>query len=138
MMIKPKVYSMMSCGYDLMYKCGKCKYTFNMAHDGFDYCPHCGNKIDWGVIITVNEEWKNEFFDALDTSKEKEMKDEIDRLNTYITDGKRRAMPKTQATKEAILRSNMHYYLGQGWTKAELVKQGFFKEEDFSLLGEIK
>lgn len=132
--IKPKVYSMMSCGYDLMYKCGKCDYTFNMAHDGFDYCPHCGNRIDWGVIITVNEEWKNEFLEALDTDKEKEMKDEIDRLNVYITDGQRRVMPQTPATRKAIIQSNIRYYLGVGWTKEELIKDGRFKEEDFDFL----
>lgn len=45
--IKPKLYDLCNCGYELMYECGKCKYAFNMAHIGFDYCPHCGNKIDW-------------------------------------------------------------------------------------------
>lgn len=131
--IKPKVYSLCSCGYDLMYKCGKCGYTFNMAHNGFDYCPHCGNKIDWGVIITVNEEWKSEFLDSLRTPKEKQMKEEIDQFNLTITDGRRRILKQTQATKNAIIKSNIKYYLGIGWSKEELIKKGFFKESDFDL-----
>ena len=69
--IKPKLYDLCSCGYELMYECGKCKYTFNMAHICFDYCPHCGNKIDWGVVIECNEEWKNDYLDG-DIEKQKE------------------------------------------------------------------
>nr|DAE47500.1 MAG TPA: nin one binding protein [Caudoviricetes sp.] len=131
--IKPKVYSLCSCGYDLIYKCGKCEYTFNMAHNGFDYCPHCGSKIDWGVIITVNEEWKSEFLNNLETPKENQMKEEIDRFNLTITDGQRRILKQTQATRNAIIKSNIQYYLGIGWSKEELIKKGFFKEGDFDL-----
>lgn len=128
--IKPKLYSICCGEYTLMYECGKCGYTFNMAHNGFDYCPHCGNKIDWGVVIECNEEWKNEYLDG-NLEKQKEMKDFIDKVNLTITDGQRRAMKKTQATKDAILFSNINYYLGNGWSEKELINKGFFTEEEF-------
>lgn len=129
--IKPKLYSICCGGYELMYRCGKCKYTFNMAHNGFDFCPHCGNKIDWGVVVECNEEWKKEYLDG-DLEKRKEMKDFIDKVNLTITDGERRAMKKTEATKKAIIESNIRYYINQGWTKEELISKGFFTESDFS------
>lgn len=130
--IKPKLYSICCGGYTLMYKCGKCNYTFNMAHNGFDYCPHCGNKIDWGVVIECNEEWKSEYLDG-NLEKQKEMKDLIDKVNLTITDGERKVMKKTQATKNAIICSNINYYVNQGWTKEELITKGFFTEDDFKV-----
>ena len=129
--IKPKAYDLGCGGYQLFYKCGKCEYCFNMAHNGFDYCPHCGNKIDWGVVIEVNEEWKQKYLNS-DPEGKKKMREFIDKANLYITDGERRAMEKTEATKKAIIKSNIRYYLGQGWTKEELIAKGFFTESDFS------
>ena len=38
--IKPKMYSLGCSSYQVIYRCGKCGCVFNMAHDGFDYCPH--------------------------------------------------------------------------------------------------
>lgn len=130
--IKPKVNFLSSCGHDLIYKCGKCNYGFNMAHIGYDYCPHCGNKIDWGVVLTVNEEWKSKYF-SVDIKQQKEMLEKIDLLNSYITDGERREMEKTQATKNAILCSNIKYYLREGWTQEKLISKGFFTKEEFDI-----
>ena len=128
--IKPKMYSMGCASYQIIYKCGKCGYAFNMAHDGFDYCPHCGSKIDWGVIWDVNEEWRAEYYRA-DSARRQELQAEIDAVNETITDGEKKRMKFTPATKRAITKSNIQYYLGIGWTKEELIKEAFFTEEDF-------
>lgn len=130
--VKPKLYGICCGEYTLMYQCGKCKYTFNMAHNGFDYCPHCGSKIDWGVVIECNEEWKNEYLDG-DLEKRKEMREFMDKVNLIFKDGERRAMKKTQATKDAIIRANINYYITQGWTKEQLITKGFFTKEDFNV-----
>ena len=105
-----------------------------MAHDGFDYCPHCGSKIDWGVIWEVNEEWRSKYICA-DYDRRQELKAEIDTINETITDGEKKRMKTTPATKQAITKSNIQYYLGQGWTKEELIKSKFFTEEDFKETG---
>lgn len=128
--IKPKCIQMANCGHDLIYKCGNCGYGFNMAHEGYDYCPHCGNKIDWGVVYTVNEEWKSKYFNSSFDERRK-MCEDIDKINQSITDGKKRELPKTQATKDAILFSNIDYYLGNGWSEKELINEGFFTKEEF-------
>ena len=141
--IKPKVYGLCCSGYDLMYRCGNCGRVFNVVDDNFNYCPNCGKQIDWGVIITVNEEWKNRYIKATNCYFDKEgkwhseheeavsMRDQINDYNDHITDGLKREMPQTEATKKAIIKSNIKYYIGNGWTKEELIQRGFFKEEDF-------
>lgn len=130
--IKPKVYGLGYGGYNLIYKCGKCEYGFNMAHEGFDYCPHCGNKIDWGVIVEVNAEWKEDYLDAT-RDKQKEMRAFIDKINKGFDDGERRVMPKTDKTREEIIRKNISYYLNSGWSKSQLLNEGFFTEKDFEI-----
>lgn len=137
--IKPKVYSLCSGGYDLMYKCGSCGRVFNIVDSQFRFCPTCGKPIDWGVVYTVNEEWKNEYCRALDVDKKKQHKMErfIDDLNLHITDGEKKQLPQTQATKNAILVSNINYYLGSGWTREQLIRRGFYTEKDFEIFDEV-
>lgn len=128
--IKPKVSRISDWGYDVIYKCGKCGYGFNMAHDGYDYCPHCGSKIDWGVISEVNEEWRCKYIGA-DYNRRRELNAEIDIVNESIMDGEKKCMIRSPATKRANTIRNIAYYLGQGWTKEELIKKGIFTEKDF-------
>lgn len=132
--IKPKMYSLGCSSYQVIYRCGKCGDVFNMARDGFDYCPHCGSKIDWGVIWKVNEEWRSEYICA-DSAHRRELEAGIDLVNESITDGEKRCMAFTIGTKRAITKSNIEYYLGQGWTKEELIKKAFFTKEDFEEAG---
>lgn len=132
--IKPKMYSLGCASYQVIYRCGKCGYAFNMAHDGYDYCPHCGSKIDWGVIWKVNEEWRSEYICA-NYHRRQELNAEIDLVNESITDGEKKRMKFTPATKQAITKSNIEYYLGQGWSKEELIKNKFFTEKDFEEAG---
>ena len=132
--IKPKMSSLGCSSYQVIYKCGKCGYGFNMAHDGFDYCPHCGSKIDWGVVWHVNEEWRSEYICA-DYNRRQELNAEIDIVNETITDGEKKRMKFTLATKQAITKSNIQYYLSQGWPKEELIKKAFFTEKDFEDAG---
>ena len=63
---------------------------------------------------------------------------ERDALNQTITDGKRYEMRKTQATKDDITYRNICYYLGNGWSKEELLREGFFTEEDFKIYDKEK
>lgn len=128
------MFSLGCSSYQVIYKCGKCGYTFNMAHDGYDYCPHCGSKIDWGVIWKVNEEYSSEYIGA-DSAHRRELEAEIDLVNESITDGEKRRMTFTLGTRRAITKSNIEYYLGQGWTKEELIKKAFFTEKDFEEAG---
>lgn len=132
--IKPRMYSMGCASYQIIYKCGKCGDVFNMARDGFDYCPHCGSKIDWGVIWKVNEEWRSKYVSA-DSAHRRELEAEIDAVNETITDGKKKRMKFTPLTKQAITKSNIQYYLGNGWSKEELIKEGCFTKEDFEEVG---
>lgn len=132
MKLKPKAYSVGTRGYEILYKCAKCAYPFNLASDSWHFCPCCGQEIDWGVIVTANEEWKQMFLKALDKPEEKQkLLDELNALNTYAEVDARYKMYQTEATKRAIKRSNISYYLGNGWTKEELIETGFFKAEDF-------
>ena len=119
MKLKPKAYSMGTCGYEILYKCAKCAYPFTVANDSWHFCPCCGQEIDWGVIIQANEEWKQKLLD------------ELDALNTHAEVDTRYEMRQTEATKRAIIKSNISYYLGNGWTKEQLIENGFFKQEDF-------
>lgn len=132
--IKPKVSRISDWDYQVLYTCGKCGYAFDLAHDGFDYCPHCGSKIDWGVIWDVNEEWRSKYISA-DYDHRRELCKELDSLNQTITDGEKKCMEYTLATKRAVTKSNIEYYLSRGSSKEELIKKGFFTEEDFEEAG---
>lgn len=146
--LKPKFNRLSPFGYDIIYMCGNCGREFPMVDSDFNYCPSCGKKIDWGVIYTVNEEWKREYLklkgidlningeSQADAEKLQKMINEIDDYNKCITDGLKREMPKTEATRRAILKVNIRYYLGNGWTIEELIKKGFFTEDDLKLLDE--
>lgn len=46
-------------------------------------------------------------------------------------------LPQTQATKNAILVSNINYYLRSGWTREQLINQGFYTEKDFEIFDEV-
>lgn len=132
--IKPVVSRISDWGYQIIYKCGKCGYGFAMAHDGYDYCPHCGSKIDWGVMWEANEEWRHAYMSA-DNVKRELMKKQIEEYNQTITDGEKRVMEYTDATRRAVTKSNINYYLGQGWSKEDLIKKAFFTEKDFEDAG---
>lgn len=86
-------------------------------------------------MIECNEEWKNEYLDG-NIEKQKEMREFMDKVNLLFKDGERRVMKKTQATKDAIIRANINYYVTQGWTKEELIIKGFFTKEDFDVYEE--
>lgn len=132
MKLKPKPYSLGCGGYELLYKCPKCEGYLNMATSDWHFCPYCGQEFDWGVVSTVNEEWKRKFLEALDNPiQEAQMLEIVEELNSTITDGREHSMIKTDATKKAITKSNISYYLGIGWTKEELIAKGFFAQEDF-------
>lgn len=132
---KPLPYSMGCGGYTILYKCPKCEMKFNLATPDWNFCPHCGQPLDWSVIVRANEEWRKEFCEHIDDDAYKQkMLDEVNSLNQTITDGRQYSMKQTPATRKAILRSNIQYYLGNGWTKEELIKQGRFTEEDFAVM----
>lgn len=136
MKIKPIPYSLSCAGYELIYKCPKCDRRFNLGSPDWHYCPYCGQELDWGIITTVNEEWKCKFLDVLDNPKHKaQMLRIIEELNSTITDGRQYKMQVTDATRRAITKSNISYYLSNGWTKDELIKRGFFTKEDFDNVG---
>ena len=128
--IKPKMYSLCCGGYDVMYRCGNCNRVFNIVDDDFSFCPKCGKPIDWGVLYRVNEEWKSKYLSS-DEEKKKLMRYSVDSYNETIEDGMKYEMQVTDATKKAIIKSNIKYYIGNGWTKEELMRRGFFNEEDF-------
>lgn len=145
---KPYPDSIAAGGYEILYRCRECGYSFRLADDGFNYCPHCGVKLDWGVVVTANKEWQDKFLEAIephygnpnlvpDKAKNKMLAD-LDALNQTITDGKRYEMKQTQATKDDIIYRNICYYLGNGWSKEELIKEGFFTEEDFKIYDKMK
>lgn len=135
--LKPKAYSMGCSGYEILYKCPKCSMKFNLANEDWHYCPCCGQALDWGVIVESNEEWKQKFLDVLDNSeKKKVLLSELDKQNTILPQDIRYKMQTTPATRKAIIKSNISYYLTEGWSKQELIKQGFFTEEDFKLYEE--
>ena len=41
----------------------------------------------------------------------------------------------TDGTRRAVTKSNINYYLGQGWSKEELIKKAFFTEKDYEDAG---
>ena len=41
----------------------------------------------------------------------------------------------TDATRRAVTKSNINYYLSQGWTKEELIKKAKKKKKDFEDAG---
>lgn len=145
---KPYPDSIAACGYEILYRCRECGYSFRLAGDGFNYCPHCGVRLDWGVVVTANKEWQDEFLKATEPhyedsnwvpyAKRDKMLADLDALNQTITNGKRHEMNQTQATKEDITYKNICYYLGNGWTREELLREGFFTEEDFKIYDKEK
>lgn len=47
---KPDVSAYNEDGSLLMYKCPSCASSYDIDYDGqFDYCPKCGQLIDWSV-----------------------------------------------------------------------------------------
>lgn len=138
---KPYPDSIAAGGYEILYRCRECNYSFRLVDDGFNYCPGCGVKLDWGVVVTANKEWQDAFLEAIEPhyddpnwipDKEKnKMLSDLDSLNQTITNGKRHEMKKTQATKDDIIYRNICYFLGNGWTKEELLREGKYTEEDF-------
>ena len=140
---KPYPDSIAAGGYEILYRCRECGYSFRLVDDEFNYCPHCGVKLDCGVIIEANKEWQDEFLEAIKPhygdpnwipdKKKNKMLAELDRVNQTITDGRKYEMKQTQATKDDIIYQNLCYYLGQGWTKEQLIKNGWHTEEDFEV-----
>lgn len=137
---KPYPDSIAACGYEILYRCRECGYSFRLADDKFNYCPHCGVKLDWGVVVTANKEWQDEFIDAVynDKDKHKKMLADLDDLNQTIADGKRYEMKQTQATKDDIIYRNICYFLGNGWTREELLREYKYTEEDFKIYDKMK
>lgn len=140
---KPYPDSIAACGYEILYRCRECGYSFRLAGDGFNYCPHCGVKLDWGVVVTANKEWQDEFLKAIEPHyndpnwvpyvKRDKMLADLDALNQTITNGEKHEMRKTQATKDDIIYRNIRYFLGNGWTREELIREGRCTEEDFKI-----
>ena len=62
----------------------------------------------------------------------------LDALNQTITDGKRYEMKQTQATKDDIIYRNICYFLGNGWTREELLREYKYTEEDFKIYDKMK
>lgn len=62
---KPYPYSMTHCGYTITYECRECGCKFLMRDDNPHYCHNCGVKLDWGVVLEANEEWKKKFLDVV-------------------------------------------------------------------------
>lgn len=137
---KPYPDSIAAGGYEILYRCRECGYSFRLVDDGFNYCPHCGVRLDWGVIVTANKEWQDEFIDAVynDKDKHKKMLADLDAINQTITDGKRYEMKQTQATKDDIIYRNICYFLGNGWTREELLREHKYTEEDFKIYDKMK
>lgn len=142
---KPYPDSIAACGYEILYRCRECCYSFRLADDGFNYCPHCGVKLDWGVVVTANKEWQDEFIGTVCDYKDKgrnekreKMLADLDAINQKITDGKRYEMKKTQATKDDIIYRNICYFLGNGWTREELLREHKYTEEDFKIYDKMK
>ena len=136
--IKPKFERPESCGYGLIYSCGKCGREFAMVDSSFFYCPTCGAKIDWGVVTRSNAEWLHKYRTAMlghQDSVIEELKCQLARWNDMIDDGVKREMPVTDLTRKEILTNNIDYYMNQGWGKLELIEKGFFTEEDFEFCG---
>lgn len=134
MKVKPLAYSMGCSGYEILYKCPNsiCGMKFNMANEDWHFCPKCGQALDWGVVVTANEEFRELFLKSMYDEQAKQLVlCTLDQLNMTLPVDERHAMQQTDATKRAITKSNISYYLGNGWTKKELIARGFFKPEDF-------
>ena len=130
--LKPKAFSMGVNGYKILYKCPKCGLILNMATEDWHFCPRCGQILDWGVIVEANEEFRQMFLDSMHDSKtHQELLDTLDEKNTTISEDTRYSMEQTEATKKAITKSDISYYISHGWIKEELIEKGFFKPEDF-------
>lgn len=134
--LKPKA-NKLGWGYEILYKCPSCDMAFNVANNDWHFCPKCGQPLDWGVITTANEEWQQRYIEFIYNSEEKKkMLAELDHINQTLPEDIRHEMEVTPETHKQILKSNINYYLGQGWTKKELIRDGFYTEEDFKLIEE--
>ena len=67
---------------EVLYKCPKCDASFQIYGSNQNYCHMCGQAIDWGVIIKVNNRWKDEYHGCNDYQKQQELMREIDELNS--------------------------------------------------------
>lgn len=140
---KPYPYSITPCGYTITYKCRECGQEFPMRNDKYHYCYKCGVKLDWGVVLKANAEWKGKFSEVVrgemlpdghfDYTERDKMLEDLDKVNQTIEDGVPREMEYTENTRRAVIKSNINYYLGQGWTREELINKRFFSEEDFRI-----
>ena len=93
-------------------------------------CFSCGKDIIKKDENTVN------FYGVLREDVPEQGLKKGDKVNLLFKDGERKAMKKTQATKDAIIRANINYYITQGWNKEELITKGFFTKEDFDVYEE--
>ena len=82
----------------------------------------------------ANEAWRHAYMRSDDIRREL-MKKQIEEYNQMITDGEKRMMEYTDATRRAVTKSNISYYLSQGWSKEELIKKAFFTEKEFEDAG---
>lgn len=145
---KPYPYSMTNGGYEITYKCRECGCKFPVRNDNYHYCYNCGVKLDWGVVLKANAEWREQFLDVVygemmsdehfDYTEKDKMLEDLDKVNQTITDGIPREMEYTENIRRAVIKSDIGYYLGQGWTREELIEKKFFTEEDFKIYDEFK
>lgn len=69
---------------EILYMCPKCKTDFRILGNKELYCHHCGQKLDWSVIIRGNEQLTKLFFGEngmSDIGKQHRLMAEINYLN---------------------------------------------------------
>lgn len=82
--------------------------------------------------MRANEEWKQQFLDAIyDSTRKQMLLEAVDVANKRIPIDEPHEMEATEETKKALRKSNAQYYLGVGWTKEQLIAERGFAEEDF-------
>ena len=55
---KPNVSAYNEDGSLLIYECPSCASSYDVDYDGqFDYCPKCGQAIDWSEYEKTNAKW---------------------------------------------------------------------------------
>lgn len=67
---------------EVIYRCPKCDASFQIYGHKQNFCHLCGQELDWGVIINVNNQWKDEYHNCNDYQKQQELMKEIDELNS--------------------------------------------------------
>lgn len=117
-------------GYDIRYKCPTCGLNFVAVMPNINFCSSCGQELDWGIITKTNAEYKQSFFSSDDKGREK-MLNELNRLNSQIEENKQYVMELSENTKLEILKSNIQYYLDNGYTKEDLINLKYFTKGDF-------